>query len=277
MTAGTFGQTAASTIGITGYAHRINTATITGTGVLRLRTRLEARDCVRFKNQSATFSCVVRHDVASAVNYVVYVRYANAADNFTTVTEIANSGNISVPSITSTPLIFSNISMGANCVNGVEVEIYVNCGAISTRTFDFTELQLENGVVSTTFEQITYTDVLQMCQRHYMRWKGTDSYDTTNYDGYIGTGWGNSTTNGYFNIQLPTTLRKQASGIVISAVGDFRTYRRGTATSPSAITYLECTYNMLTISCTSTYNNGDGAGFRTNNVNAYLELVGTEL
>lgn len=167
VSAGTFGQNSSSACGRTGYAFSFSGVTLTGTGILYARYRMEAKDARTFKSQVASFSAQVLHNVGSNLNYRIYVRKANAADNFSAVTAISDSGAISVPSGTAMQIKFENISTG-DCSNGIEIEIKVECGAIATKNFEFTELQLEVCSVATEFEFESYGEELALCQRYYV-------------------------------------------------------------------------------------------------------------
>jgi hypothetical protein len=192
VSAGTLAQVSNSPCGRTGYAFKIAGATITGTGIVYLRHRIESFESLRFKNQTASFSCRVYQDTGGAVNYTVYVRKANTADTFSAVTAIANSGQVSIPSGADTLLKCENISMG-DCSNGIEIEIKVECGAITTKNFYFTELQLEQGATATAFEWIPYAQTVQLCQRYYEK-----SYD-------IGTAIGTNGATGYYRTKASST------------------------------------------------------------------------
>lgn len=153
--------------------------TLTGTGVIYLRYRMEAKDAARFKGQTASFRCQVLQDTGGAINYTIYVRKANAADNFAAVTAISDSGAISVPNSTVTSLPYLAIAMG-ECGNGIEIEIKVECGAVTTKGFYFTQLQLELGSVATPFEYRPYGQELALCQRYYEK-----SYDGASAPGTV--------------------------------------------------------------------------------------------
>jgi len=171
VSAGTFTNTAAANCGVSGYAFKFVAVTLTGTGIIYHRYRMEAKDAVRFKNQTASFRCQVYQDTGGAINYTIYVRKANAADNFAAVTAISDSGAISVPNTTATSLPYLAIAMG-DCSNGIEIEIKVAAGAITTKNFEFTELQLELSSVATPYEYRPFQQELALCQRYYEK-----SYD----------------------------------------------------------------------------------------------------
>jgi hypothetical protein len=168
VSAGTWGQSTTCVAGNSGYGFKFAGVTLTGTGILYHRHRIEAKDAARFKNMVASFSVKVYHDVGSNINYTIYVRKANSADNFAAVTAISNSGAISVPTATATTLKYENVSMG-DCSNGIEIEIKIECGAITTKNFCQTELQLELGSVATAFEFKDITSEVVSCLRFFRR------------------------------------------------------------------------------------------------------------
>jgi hypothetical protein len=165
VSAGVLTKTTTANCGTTGLAFKFSGVTLTGTGIVYFRYRMEAKDAIKFKNRIASFSCKVYHDVGSAVNYTIYIRKPNTADNFSAVTAVSDSGAISVPTATETTLNYLNISMG-DCSNGIELEIKIECGAITTKNFEFTECQLELGSFATNFEFRPYQQELALCNRY---------------------------------------------------------------------------------------------------------------
>lgn len=161
--AGTLGNDSVAPIGKDIHAFKFAGVTITGTGIVYFRYRMQMHNSRPFRNQKASFSCLVYHDIGSAKNYTVYIRKANALNNFTTVTEIANSGPQSVPSDVSTLFKFENVDMGDNCSNGLEIEIKVQCDAITTKNFWFTELKFEVGSYATEYIYEDYEIDLMRC------------------------------------------------------------------------------------------------------------------
>jgi hypothetical protein len=149
--------------GRTGFAHQFLGVTLTGTGVLKHRTRIASINAKVFKNQIASFQVKVLHDVGSSVNFTLYIRKANSADNFSSVTEISNSGAIAVASSTSTTLSMENVSMG-DCSNGIELEVVAGVGAITNKNMWMTEYQLEVGAGITDFEYESFSETLAKCQ-----------------------------------------------------------------------------------------------------------------
>ena len=155
VSAGTFGTVSNASVGRSGYAIKFAGTTLTGTGVLYLRYRMPSKDAVNFIGQIASFSSKVYHDVGSAINYTVTFRKANAVDDFSTTTLISANTAQSVPSATSTAVNYANVSLGA-CGYGLEIEIKVEPGAITTKNFYFTEMQCELSTIATNYEYNTY-------------------------------------------------------------------------------------------------------------------------
>ena len=168
VTAGTFGVVTNSAVGVTGKAFKFAGVTLTGTGIIFHRYRMEAADAAKFKNQTASFSCRVLHDVGSGKDFTVFIRKADSADNFSAVTAIDNSGAQSIPTATNSDLNFLEISMG-DCSNGIEIEIQMEVGAITTKNVELTELQFELGAIKTDFEYSGHGDQLAKCQRYYCK------------------------------------------------------------------------------------------------------------
>ena len=170
VTAGTFGVTTSASVGVSGKAFKFAGVTLTGTGVLYHRYRMEAADAAKFKNQTCCFTSRVYHDVGSAKNFTVYVNKADAADNFAAVTAIGNSGAQSIESATASDCNYLAIEMG-DCSNGIEIEIKMEVGAITTKNVELTEFQFELGSVSTDFEYSGVNDqrakCIPYCQKSY--------------------------------------------------------------------------------------------------------------
>ena len=166
VSAGTATQDTASGIGRTGYALKLSGVTLTGTGITYTRHRIEALNSLRFKNQTASLSCRVKHDVGSSINYTLTVRKANTADTFSATTLIQAGSATSVASGSETLLTLEGISMG-DCSNGIEIEVKAECGAVTTKNFWLTELQLEEGSKATSFEHVSFEQELARCLRYF--------------------------------------------------------------------------------------------------------------
>ena len=173
VSAGTLTRIAAANVGVTGFAHKFNQVTLTGTGVLFHRTRIESKDAKNFKNLKAALSCKVYHDVGSAVDYTLTVRKADAEDDFSSTTDISDDGGTSVSSTTATELKFENISMG-DCSNGIEVELKIEAGAVTLKDFEQTEYQFKVGTAATPFKPEIVANIIRECKRYFSKSYGVE-------------------------------------------------------------------------------------------------------
>lgn len=142
--------------------------TITGTGEIYLRHRIEAQDAEIFNGQKASFSCSLYHAIGSDMDVTIFIRKADSADNFAAITDIANSGAITVSDNSETIIKFEDVDMGA-CENGIEIELKLEPGAITTKDFLIRQFQFEPGSIATQFVKEPYVETLQKCQRYYQK------------------------------------------------------------------------------------------------------------
>lgn len=207
VSAGTATQDTASGIGRTGYAMKLSGVTLTGTGIVFARHRIEAKNSLRFKNQTASLAARVKHDVGSSINYTLTVRKANAADDFSATTVIQTGSATAVATGTETQITMTAISMG-DCSNGIEIEVKAECGAITTKNFWLTEVQLEEGSTNSTFDYQSFEVELARCKRYFEK---SFEYVTAPADGTFNTcdlpGYNLSTTTAYSQIEYSVEKR----------------------------------------------------------------------
>lgn len=151
VSAGTIKQvTSAFTLTATGGACFVENATLDSSGAVLFRRRIEAKDAALFYNQAAHFSARTYHDVGSAMDYIITVRKADAADDFSSTTQIATD-TVSVANDTNAGIELTVPDMG-DCRNGIEIEVKIDCGAITTKDFYLAEQQFSVGSVQRPFE-----------------------------------------------------------------------------------------------------------------------------
>ena len=271
VSAGTFNNIATANCGVTGYAFKFIAVTLTGAGVLNFRYRMEANDAKRFKNQIASFRCQVYQDTGGAINYTVFVRKANAADNFAAVTAISNSGAISVPSATPTSLPYLAIAMG-DCSNGIEIEISVAAGAITTKNFEFTDIQFELGSVATPFEFRQYAAEKKLCV-----WYAEKIAIEKAYGYYVG---GFAQANNTALFILPFAEKRVEPTVIISGVDAFVVAYLGTLTATLNLTSATDGKNRSLLSATvaAILTAGDGVALGgANSATAHWFIISAEL
>lgn len=165
ITAGTLVQDTAAPVGRTGKAVRFQSCTLTGSGQMSWRYRMESGDAVNMKNQTATFQIKVQHNVGSAINYTVVIRKPTAADNFSSTTVIGTSAATSVASGVAQQLTFTQ-ALG-DCSYGLEIEVQAACGAVTTKDFWWTEWSIEEGAAASNIEFRPIPVELAACMRYY--------------------------------------------------------------------------------------------------------------
>ncbi len=171
--AGTLTQVTNSLAGISGYAFRWSAVTLVGTScTVKYRFFIEAKDALRFKNGTATFSAKMYHNIGSAVNFTITVSKATVADNFAAVTTIQAGSAQSVANATDTLLYLRAVAMG-DCSTGIQIDIVAATGAIAGKSLDLTDVQFELSDTETAIEMRPYGMELALCQRYYEALLGT--------------------------------------------------------------------------------------------------------
>ena len=168
VNSGTLTQTTISTLNNTGYAAKFSGVTATGNAISYFRQRMAKQDAINLKNKTIPIQFMVKHDVGADVNYTIYVKKANAADNFTTTTEIGNSGAIAVPTGQNTKIKYENAALG-DCSNGLEIELKIDHGAITAKNFEIANCNLEDSIECTNFINEKYSTELLNCKRYYIQ------------------------------------------------------------------------------------------------------------
>ena len=132
VSAGTIKRvTSAFTLSETGHATFVENATLTGSGAILFRRRIEAKDAWKFYNQPAYYSARVYHDHGANVDFIITVRKADSADDFASTTDI-HTDTVSIANDSNADIDLAIADMGG-CRNGIEIEVKVDCGAITTK------------------------------------------------------------------------------------------------------------------------------------------------
>lgn len=153
--------------GSSGFAQSV-ALTTTGSGSVNFESRLEYRNVIGLNSNTVTFSVKVYQDTGSSVSTTLGIYKATAQDNFTGKTLLGSLSSVSVVSSTTTVLTYTLALGSTDASNGLSVQINFNSvGAVTSKTFLVTDLQLEVGPVATPFEQIPIGLSLQLCQRYY--------------------------------------------------------------------------------------------------------------
>ena len=146
--------------------------TCTGTNVIYVNQRIESANAKTFLNgvNHGKWSGQFKfwHNFGSSVNVYLVVYSANAADNFSAITERYVSSAQSVPTSTWTSLKFEGIDIPTtDMYNGLQFSIKIETPVCSGKTIYIGDAQFEIGPKCTTIERRPYGLELALCQRYY--------------------------------------------------------------------------------------------------------------
>ena len=148
---------------------------VAGTNFPQVIQRIESVNCTDLASQDVTLSFWVKQ--ATPTPMAAYLQYANATDNWTTSTTIANSVLVLTGTTSWVKYSITVSAMPSQSVNGLQVIIYANTAGAAT--FLITGVQLEKGVTATSFDYRPYGTELALCQRYY---ESTDAlYSTSSW------------------------------------------------------------------------------------------------
>ncbi|PZO89014.1 MAG: hypothetical protein DI626_00240 [Micavibrio aeruginosavorus] len=134
----------------TGFACFVENATLGAGGAVLFRHRIEAKNAWAFYNKAAWFTARTYHDLSPSADYIITVRTPTSADNFASLTEI-ETDTITIEDDDNTDIALFIPDMG-DCRNGIEIEIKIACGAITTKDFYVADLQLSIGEEKQPFD-----------------------------------------------------------------------------------------------------------------------------
>lgn len=155
VTAGTLTQGSDTSYASAKYGHFSNVST-SSSGVVEAQIRVPAGEAGRFVDDACVFSCLVRQDTGSAINYTITVKTpTTTANDFSSLTTISTGVATSVATGTDTRLALAVAGMG-DCSKGIAIEVSAAVGTITTKNFRITEAQFEVGSVRTSFVQGDY-------------------------------------------------------------------------------------------------------------------------
>lgn len=214
VSAGTISQITTAISGATGYSCRAAGVTLTGSGQISHSIRMEAKDAIKCKNKTVSFSVQVDHDVGSTINYKLVVKKPTAADNFASTTTIATSANIAVVTATSSLLVFNAVALG-DVSFGLELEVQAVCGAVTTKNFNVTEFYLNIEAVAGPYYATSYEQELDRCLRYLPSLISVTSSED------MALGFVFATTGAVVIIPFQVQARVAPTGILASPPGNF--------------------------------------------------------
>ena len=277
QTAGTIVQGSLSGTA-SGYSIKAAGFTLTGSGsTVVFKHRIEAKNAADLNGQTIIAQALVAHGVGSNINYTIAInKPTSTADTFSSVTNIATSGNISVPTGTSagTQISFSTTLSSAQASLGLEIVITAVCGAVTATDFHVANCGLYLSALPQNFQMGDYTDELLLCRRYFVGFPSMVNGNNVCFGGAF------STTQSFHVLPLQTSMRKAPTGITISAASDFGvSVAAGTITACTALAFNAS--DIDSISFTGTVSSGlvtgNASALATKTANATLAITGAEL
>lgn len=235
VTAGTLTQ-GSSTDYASGAYGVASGVSMSAAGVVEFQIRIASVEGARFTDKAAVFSCLVKQDTGSSVDYTITVKTpTSTADDFSSLTTISTSVASAAATGTDTRLEFAVADMG-DTSRGIAIEISASIGAaITSKAFRISEAQFEVGANRTSFV-MTHAEVEASVFRsqesaysygHIYGLTISNGTDATN-DINIGVGAARSSDD-TVNMTVSTAIGKQidaawaAGGTTASPAGGFPT------------------------------------------------------
>lgn len=230
----------------------LNLTTAGAAATINWGIRIESIDAVLFKGQVCVFQAVIYQQTGALVNAVITINTpAFGADNWTSVTQLAQSANIPCNSGALTTLSLSTV-MGGASYNGIEIIVSALIGAVTTQPFYLGDFGLFLGTSPISpFPNPLYAQEVQNCQRYLPRWP-VSNIALTPYAGF-----GTSANTAKINLPYIVEPRTTPSGIAVNAAAaayGVNDLTLGAHTLTSVPTYSAANASAVTIIATSTGN-----------------------
>lgn len=174
VTAGTMQQGTGLSYGATGTSAQASGVSINSGGYLYAEQCIESKIAALIKNKNFSTSVLIEHNVGSTIYAAINIYALSTADDFSGGYSAVHTGTkTAIPTGTATLLTANNIT-GTDTSKGIiyDVVFYgdaVGAGlpAITTKTFNVTNWQLNQGAKATDFIAGRYDNELFSCQRYY--------------------------------------------------------------------------------------------------------------
>ena len=247
-------------------------ASVTAIGVGQ---RIEVANSYDLAGSNVTLGVDLANSLLTTVTWTAY--YATTADTFGTVgtptkTSIA-TGTFTVTS--SVTRYTANIAIPAAATTGVEVVFTV--GAQISGTWTIGNVQLELGLVSSTFEQRGFGLDLALCQRYYQQ-IGGNTFNNPTSTLYAMFGSGITYTTSQCDISIPLKVSMRSTPTISQSNAGVQ--QGGTVVATTSISDAGSTPNVIFARvgiATASLTAGGGASYFANNNAAGFFAAASEL
>ena len=231
----------------TGFTYSVSVAATTAAYV-GITQRIESTQATPLVGQTVTLSFYAKRTVGTSP-LTVQLSYANATDNFSSITLIGNTQVSTSPSSSWTRYSVTYTSISASAANGLQLLIMADAVS-ATNTTLYTGVQLEIGASATSFQTASGTigGELALCQRYY--------YLHANLlNDPIAYGGNYSATVANCYVKFPVAMRTAPSLVSITGTGYYAIVRNG-----SSDFFNSFTIDIVNVNGATIYNNTEISG-----------------
>lgn len=255
--------------GNSGFAIHWSGVTLGAGGKLHSLYRVEAKDGATLQGKKISIQFKNYHDIGVSKTVTVYIRDADVADTFSAVSAIGNDGGTAIADATDTLVKYQAIDLTShNPERGIEIEIEMDCGAITAKNWQIVDFQIEIGAVCTPFEYRPFTEEFNLYwTRYYRRWLATSVSDRLPFTGFV-----TAVTSAQFF--LPTAGMRSPVDVIGNSSGatDFELWDGGGLTTLTGHTFnADSGAVYMNAQAAGGFTDGSGCGLRSVNANAWIE------
>ena len=150
----------------TGFVQQFGPVTTTGSGTITFFQRIEAVNVGDLNSSAVTISFSLYQDTGSTLSPTINFYKPTALNDYTSATFI-NGVAVSLPTGVRTTFTYTLTLGASDATNGLQVQINIPVGAITSKYFQIGNLQLEKGSTATSFDYRPYGTELALCQRYF--------------------------------------------------------------------------------------------------------------
>ena len=240
----------------TGFVQQFGPVTTTGSGTITFFQRIEAVNVGDLNSSAVTISLSLYQDTGSTLSPTINLYKPNALNDYTSSTFI-NGVAVSLPTGVRTTFTYTLTLGASDATNGLQVQINIPVGAITSKYFQIGNLQLEKGSTATSFDYRPYGTELALCQRYYYQYTGNASTQTPIAPAFLA-----STVSAQGLLQFPVPMRAAPTQTSSAAADTEVTWSAGTSTTSALTLDLVSTLNASLRITTTGLTAGQGGYFR---------------
>ncbi|MDT8447584.1 MAG: hypothetical protein RRB13_11895 [bacterium] len=201
-TSGTADQNNSSSLSGGHSARLYNVSIPSELGKLHRVYRIESKDAAALKGGRISLAFESMHNAPTDLVVTVWLRHANASDDFTNVTYITHDGGQTHAYETVVLHKFEAVDLsGFPVQNGLEIEIELDCGITTNLSWEIGAFRLQRRWEATQeFLMPKYLQDLGACLRYYWHYEEDNGQ-------IMGSGWTDTGSQSFIFLSLPSPMR----------------------------------------------------------------------